>query len=128
MSNRNELITKLEKKLNNPDDILLLRRLLDNIDYLSNERKKELSKYIIKELQKLYDAQLIDNDSELCKKEGHIYSKWNCYGTVYHNARSNNNEWTSRIWSRKCIRCGKLESTNTEPKELVKERTKNEKR
>lgn len=119
---------KLSQKLKKYEEVF------DKYESLSEKNKMKLFDEIYSIILKYYGIQEQENKEEICKQEGHTFSKWKHYkwteyiDTVIDHQHVHNYPIEHENWERTCSRCGFVEEVEHEPQELIDERKEEDKK
>ena len=127
MNDIEEFISFIEK------DKIEYKNAIKDFNDLPYDSKIDVLNYFVRALEKNKWKLSYKKAVETCKESGHKYDKWeeeswNLTKTSKKLFPNNEYSFNYKIWNRTCIRCGFVETVNTEPIELLEERLSSERK
>lgn len=110
-----------------------IKGIVERFENLSQRNKNGAIDEVLNVVSKYLAVQEKEDNEEMCRKEGHIFDKWEyrhwvTRENVYINHRLfENYPVEHQKWISTCCRCGQMEITSQEPQELIDERNEKNK-
>lgn len=118
----------IRPRLESSQKLKKYEEIFEKYESLSAINKERMIDEFFEIVLKYFEIQEQENKEEICKKEGHIFGKWNhnkwidYVDTVIDHQHIQNYPVEQENWGRACSRCGLVENIDYEPEEIIAER------